>query len=72
MPKPVKIRVHFTEDAKFLMRLKSAIERDSRPSEWSQEVSALIDRLAVLLIQAPGKVDRALERIRKSKESKAS
>lgn len=55
MPKPVKIRTHFTEDAQYLLRLVKAIRKDNRPAEWTDEVCSDLENLASKLIQAPPK-----------------
>lgn len=56
MPRAPKIRVQYTRDAQFLMRLKQAVEKDPRPPKWKQDVIERLDQLAVLLIQAPEKL----------------
>ena len=55
MPKPVRIRTHFTEDAQFLLRLVKAIRRDSRPAEWTEDVCNKLNVLSTMLIGAPPK-----------------
>lgn len=59
MPKPIKIRVHYTEDAKYLLRLKQAVQKDSRPAKWTDEICGMLDELSVKLIQAPPKESRS-------------
>jgi hypothetical protein len=53
MPRPVKIRVSYREDAGFLLRLEAAVAKDERQSEgWRQETTGLIRKLAMKLLEA--------------------
>ena len=53
MPRPVKIRVSYRDDASFLLRLEAAVVRDDRrPEEWKTETAGMIRQLAMRLLDA--------------------
>lgn len=54
MPRLPAIRVRYTEDANYLFRLVSAIERDTRrPLKWRKEMISKVQSLAVEFTKAP-------------------
>lgn len=54
MGRKATIRVSYSNDAKFLLRLKDAVERDKkRPQDWRKKVAAALNNLSVLLLTAP-------------------
>lgn len=54
MPRKPKLRVNYTADAQYLLRLHRSIEEDySRPKEWRQETIEMIQALHIRLLMAP-------------------
>lgn len=53
MGKPVSVRAHYRNDAAFLLRLETAIQKDEKqPQRWRNETSELIRKLAIRLLEA--------------------
>lgn len=53
MARSVKIRTSYDSDARFMLRLKEAVELDSRDPTFQREVSRLLQSLSGLLITGP-------------------
>jgi len=54
MPRQPAIRVSYTNDANYLFRLVSAIERDKkRPVKWRKKLIAMTQALAIEFTKAP-------------------
>jgi hypothetical protein len=54
MPRKPKLRVNYTADAQYLLRLHRSIEEDySRPKEWRTETIEMIQALHIRLLMAP-------------------
>lgn len=50
----VKLRVSYSNDAGFLVRLKTAVEEDtSRPKDWRDKVGGQIRDLIAAFLDAP-------------------
>ena len=64
MARKVSIRVSYNSDARFMLRLKEAVEKDKRDPEFSRNVSSLLQDLAKLLIVGP-----TIEKNKKAKSS---
>jgi len=64
MARKVSIRVSYNSDARYMLRLKEAVEKDKRDPEFSRNASSLLQDLAKLLIVGPT--------IEKSKKAKSS
>lgn len=60
MPRLPKIRVSYTSDAQFLLRLMHAIELDhKRPLPWRKKMIAQVKDLAHEFMQAPSAKESA-------------
>lgn len=54
MPKTPKLRPHYRDDARFLLRLVHAIEQDpTRPLAWRTLVNSKLQELAHILLEPP-------------------
>ncbi len=54
MGRNVKIRASYDHDARFLMRIKEAVEKDnSRPVDWRSELMTALQEAIQLMISAP-------------------
>lgn len=53
MAKPVSIRPHYRDDAAFLLRLETAIKKDTRlPEAWREETCKQMRALSQRLLEA--------------------
>ena len=60
MPRPVKIRVCYREDAGYLLRLEAAVQKDDRQSaKWRDETAKQIRGLAMRLLEADSLRERS-------------
>lgn len=62
MPRPVRIRVSYTNDALFLTRLIEAVEHDTRDSEFQSAVIPPLQQAAQLLLVGPKEMRRKAKR----------
>ena len=53
MARRVAIRVSYDNDARYMLRLKEAVEKDTRDPEFVLAASSLLQQLAKLLIMGP-------------------
>jgi hypothetical protein len=53
MGRQVAIRASYDNDARYMLRLKEAVEKDKRDPEFVKEASSLLQNLAKLLIVGP-------------------
>lgn len=54
MPRPVRVRVSYVADAKFLVSLAEAIEADHRrDSAWREKSADIVKKAAERLLTAP-------------------
>lgn len=53
MARQVSIRVSYDNDARYMLRLKEAVEKDKRDPEFVKSASSLLQDLAKLLIMGP-------------------
>lgn len=57
MGKPVQIRVHYRDDSAYLLRLETAVRKDTRQTEaWRQETATLLRQAVTKLIEATAEV----------------
>lgn len=53
MPRPVQIRLHYRDDAAFLLRLEEAILKDDRQTAaWRKEASEMARALSLIILKA--------------------
>lgn len=53
MPRPVAIRSDYRNDAGFLLRLESALVKDTRQTEeWRKKATTMARQFAMLLLEA--------------------
>lgn len=53
MPRPIKMRVSYRDDAGFLLRLEASVLKDSRQSDlWRRVTAKVIRWLAMRLLEA--------------------
>ena len=53
MGRKMKIKASYDEDARYMLRLKAAVERDERDPEFKKSVSLQLQNLATRLIAGP-------------------
>ena len=53
MARPVAIRASYDNDARYMLRLKEAVEKDTRDPEFVREISSLLQTLAKKLVIGP-------------------
>lgn len=53
MGRPIAIRASYDNDARYMLRLKEAVEKDNRDPEFVKQASLLLQSLAKLLIMGP-------------------
>ena len=58
MARPVSIRASYDNDARYMLRLKEAVEKDTRDPEFVKAASSLLQDLAKLLIVGPSIVEK--------------
>lgn len=57
MGRQVSIRVSYDNDARYMLRLKEAVEKDKRDPAFAKAASSLLQDLAKLLIMGPSEVE---------------